>query len=269
MIKTGIQWNFDDEILGGGFPEKHIVLLAGPEGIGKTIFGFEFLYNGAKFFEQGGLFISLDESEGRLKSNLVSIGWDDLARVNVWITSLSADTKFRRKKGKLEAVNIGITPDEIGNTIKEHIETMGINIKRVVIDPVQGMGLGKGKEIEAFRLCQYLRGIMDNYNIACCLLISQLTEEDYFWGIEQYAVDAVIKMQKKQLADDRFIRTIVVEKNRGTNAKIAEYEFEIRGKDSGVHRITGIINGNREKIYGIWVYNSSFGVLGGLEWYPK
>ena len=65
MIKTGIQWNFDDEILGGGFPEKHIVLLAGPEGIGKTIFGFEFLYNGAKFFEQGGsaLFLFADRAD--------------------------------------------------------------------------------------------------------------------------------------------------------------------------------------------------------------
>lgn len=272
MIETGIQWNFDDEILGGGFPEKHIVLLAGPEGIGKTIFGFEFLYNGKKFFTEDGLFISLDDSEEKeLKRNLVSIGWDDLAIVDIFTKSVLSETTFQ-KKGKEEGISakgIGITPEEIEETVEDYVKNKGKKIRRLVIDPIQGMGLGKDKVLEAFKLCQCLRAIMKKYDITCCLLISQLIKEDYFWGTEQHAVDAVIKMQKKQLADGRLIRTISVEKNRGTTAKIAEYEFEIRGKDSKEHRITGVIKGEKEKIYGIWVYNSSFGVLGGLEWYPK
>lgn len=49
-----------DKMLNGGIPEFNQVVLAGGPGAGKTLFGFEFLYKGAKNGEVG-LFFSLEE----------------------------------------------------------------------------------------------------------------------------------------------------------------------------------------------------------------
>lgn len=43
-VQTGIP-GFD-EILNGGIPKRNVVLLAGGPGTGKSIFGYQYLYNG-------------------------------------------------------------------------------------------------------------------------------------------------------------------------------------------------------------------------------
>ena len=61
-IRTGIPGL--DNILQGGFPKKSITLVSGPPGGGKSIFCFQFLYEGMKNNEKC-LFLSLDKkSEG-------------------------------------------------------------------------------------------------------------------------------------------------------------------------------------------------------------
>ncbi|RLG02986.1 MAG: KaiC domain-containing protein, partial [Thaumarchaeota archaeon] len=42
-----------DEILHGGIPRRNVVLLAGGPGTGKSIFGYQYLYNGLKKGEHG------------------------------------------------------------------------------------------------------------------------------------------------------------------------------------------------------------------------
>jgi len=63
-IKTGIR-GFDN-LIEGGLPEKSINLVSGPPGSGKSIFSFQFLYEGA-INNETGLFLSLDKNvEGLL-----------------------------------------------------------------------------------------------------------------------------------------------------------------------------------------------------------
>ena len=56
--KTGIHGL--DEILNGGLPKHTLTLLAGTSGTGKTIFSFQWLFDGVKHGENG-IYISVTE----------------------------------------------------------------------------------------------------------------------------------------------------------------------------------------------------------------
>ena len=57
-IKTGIEGL--DNIVGGGIPKSSITLVSGPPGGGKSIFCFQFLYEGIKEGKKC-LFLTLDK----------------------------------------------------------------------------------------------------------------------------------------------------------------------------------------------------------------
>lgn len=72
-IKTGVK-GFD-ELIQGGIPKGFNVLLVGAPGTGKTIFGLQYLYAGAKLGENG-LYVSLDASDGSVKKQGEQFGWN-------------------------------------------------------------------------------------------------------------------------------------------------------------------------------------------------
>src|SRR6202167_113979 len=71
---TGIQGL--DEITGGGLPKGRTTLVCGGAGCGKTLFAAEFLVRGAAEFGEPGVFMSFEETEGELKANVSSLGFD-------------------------------------------------------------------------------------------------------------------------------------------------------------------------------------------------
>jgi len=65
-----------DTLLRGGLPKGRIFLVIGNSGAGKTIFGMQFLYNGAVEHGEPGLYISLKENATHLKEEMLELGWD-------------------------------------------------------------------------------------------------------------------------------------------------------------------------------------------------
>ncbi|MBN2250994.1 MAG: hypothetical protein JW724_02840 [Candidatus Altiarchaeota archaeon] len=72
-VKTGV--NGLDELIEGGFPKGHCILLSGAPGTGKTIFGMQYLYNGAKSGDKGLYLVFNEELEDVLLQPAV-FGWD-------------------------------------------------------------------------------------------------------------------------------------------------------------------------------------------------
>lgn len=72
-VKTGIP-GFDD-LIEGGIPKGFNVLVLGQPGTGKTIFGLQYIINGAMNGENG-IYISLDSPNERVKSQARQFGWD-------------------------------------------------------------------------------------------------------------------------------------------------------------------------------------------------
>jgi len=64
-----------DDILQGGIPEKRTTIISGGPGCGKSIFGIEFLYNGAKMGHPG-IYVTFEERADAVRQNALTMGWD-------------------------------------------------------------------------------------------------------------------------------------------------------------------------------------------------
>ena len=65
-----------DEITRGGLPAGRPTLICGSAGAGKTLFAMEFLVRGATLFNEPGVFVSFEESDVELATNVASLGFD-------------------------------------------------------------------------------------------------------------------------------------------------------------------------------------------------
>ncbi len=63
-----------DEMLGGGFPKGHVVLVAGLPGTGKTCLGLQYLFAGVALGEKG-VFLSLEEDVPQLLDTARQFRW--------------------------------------------------------------------------------------------------------------------------------------------------------------------------------------------------
>ena len=65
-----------DEITCGGVPAGRPTLVCGSAGAGKTLFAMEFLIRGAMLYDEPGVFMSFEESDDELATNVASLGFD-------------------------------------------------------------------------------------------------------------------------------------------------------------------------------------------------
>lgn len=74
IIKIGVPGL--DSVLKGGIRKNSSILLTGSPGTGKTIMALQFIYNGAKLYNENGLFISTEENLDDLRSYARDFGMD-------------------------------------------------------------------------------------------------------------------------------------------------------------------------------------------------
>ena len=65
-----------DELINGGFPEGTINLLTGPPGSAKSLFGMHYIYNGARYEDEPGIYLTLEESRNSILRAATSYGLD-------------------------------------------------------------------------------------------------------------------------------------------------------------------------------------------------
>lgn len=126
-VPTGIP-GFD-EMIEGGFEEKTNTLLAGYAGTGKTTFAMQFLYNGARMYNEPGVYLSFAESKESIFRHCLNFGWDFYA--------LEKEGLARHLFYKAHQVNKLL--EEGGGTVRDTIAEIGA--KRLVIDSITAYGL--------------------------------------------------------------------------------------------------------------------------------
>lgn len=153
--KTGIEKL--DSILNGGLPTRGVYVVAGDCGTGKSIMSMEYIYRGAKQFNEPGVYVSLEENREELLLNTQAFGWDldslekkGLVRIIPYIHSLAADVEVGFEKGttdetmgKAEFFSVNSLYEMIREAVAE------IKAKRVVVDPWTAATLMSATEARA------------------------------------------------------------------------------------------------------------------------
>ena len=77
LVKTGVDGL--DSILNGGIVKNAAVLISGNPGTGKSILGQQFLYEGVDQFDEGGIYLTFEETEDDIRQAAESIGFEKWA----------------------------------------------------------------------------------------------------------------------------------------------------------------------------------------------
>ena len=212
-VRTGIP-GFDT-IISGGLREGRPIVVCGPPGSGKTTFGLQYLYSGAKDFDEPGVFVTLSQSAEEISKDCKQFGWD--------IQDLMAQGKLPIIDARPFKIQEGfIALDESlyrGESVPfEHLTQLilsgikRVDAKRLVVDSLTVLGMQYSNN---FYMRQGMQGLMQALEDHECTSIL-VTEQPYKDEIpvEWYVASGIIMMQHVR-KEDTMERTIQVLKLRG------------------------------------------------------
>lgn len=222
-----------DEITRGGVPCGRPTLVCGSAGAGKTLFAMEFLVRGATHYNEPGVFMSFEESDEELATNVASLGFD--------LNHLIAEKK-------LVLDYVFIERSEIEETGEYNLEGLflrlgyaidSIKAKRVVLDTLEALFSNLANEgiirAELRRLFRWLKEKGVTAVITCERGEGTLTR----YGLEEYVADCVILLDHR-VENQISTRRMRIVKYRGTSHGTNEYPFLIDEKGFSVLPITSI-----------------------------
>jgi len=221
-----------DEITEGGVPKNRPTLICGGPGSGKTLLSMQFLINGAMLYREPGLFISFEEQESELKTNVASMGFDLGSLFKQKLIILDhievENTSFETGEYNLEGIFI-----RIGDAIQR------FKIKRIVLDTIEVLFSHlsnnalirselqrlfrwlKQKKVTALITCEKGKGFLSRY------------------GLEEYVADCVIFLDHR-IENQRSTRRLRIIKYRGSAHGSNEYPFLVDKDGISLAPITSI-----------------------------
>ena len=222
-----------DEITGGGLPQGRPTLVCGSAGAGKTLFAMEFLVRGATIYDEPGVFMSFEESDEELATNVASLGFD--------LKQLVADKKLLLEYVFIERAEIEETGDYnlegLFLRLGHAIDTIGA--RRVVLDTLEALFSGLPNEAiiraELRRLFRWLKEKGVTAVITCERGERTLTR----YGLEEYVADCVILLDNR-VQNQISTRRMRIIKYRGTSHGTNEYPFLIDAEGFSVLPITSL-----------------------------
>ncbi len=219
-LHTGIP-GFDD-LIEGGFPENTVNLVAGPTGSAKTLFGMQFIYSGAKDYDDIGIYLTLEERKENIRKAMKCFGMDvDRYEKNGKLILVDVG-KIRTKLHSEEDIKRGIIGfGKLQNFLKNFLKST--HAKRLVLDSITAAGLFyKENEIlrqELFAFTSFLQEM----EITSLLITESVNEAGDVtrYGIEQFLSDSFINLGLERISGE-LRRSITIRKMRFTrhNTKV-------------------------------------------------
>jgi len=181
-----------DEMLGGGFPEGHVVLVTGLPGTGKTCLGLEFLLAGVARGEKG-VFLSLEEDVPQLLASARQFRWPVDAAVEQKLLQI-VRLDPRETKQSLHRVQ-----GELGK------ELTSLGAKRIVLDSVSLLNMLSDDEPSRRATLFALAGACRDAGATTVLTAEAdpLHPEVSRDGLSEYVADGVVVLGYARGADGR------------------------------------------------------------------
>lgn len=215
---TGID-GFDDLTL-GGLPTGRPSLVCGSAGCGKTLFASTFLFNGAKIYDEPGVFVTFEERPVDIIANVDSLGFDLQTLID---------------QSKIHIEHIAIDPSEVAEIGDYDLEALFLRLefavdqigaKRIVLDTIESLFSAFSNpailRAEIRRLFDWLKQKGLTAVITGERGDGTLTRQ----GLEEYVSDCVILLDHR--VDNQIsTRRLRIVKYRGTAHGTNEYPFLI------------------------------------------
>jgi len=217
-VKTGIPGL--DDLLQGGFPEPSSILLTGPTGTGKSIFGLQYLYNGARNFNEPGFMINTEDYTTDFQWYQEEFNWSfkNLQEKGLLVFSRYDPVDF-------EKFNINTLYSDVILQMSKVVDSL--KIKRAVFDCITPIGQALENK-SAFRTVLYYISKALKEKGCTTVFISEkpftagaLTQFD----VEQFVMDGVLELSFAQ-KEDALVQTVAVRKMKATNVTQARYVMD-------------------------------------------
>jgi circadian clock protein KaiC len=207
--------------------------VAGGAGCGKTLFGMEFLVQGARQYNEPGIFVSFEESSRELTKNFSSLGYD--------LNELVARKKLILDYVYIERSEIEVTGEYDLEGLFVRLQSLidSIGAKRIVLDTIETLFSALPNEgilrAELRRLFRWLKSKGLSAIITAEKGDGSLTRH----GLEEYVSDCVIALDHlvTNLVATRRMRIV---KYRGSSHGTNEYPFLIEDTGISVLPITSV-----------------------------
>jgi len=214
-VPTGIKGL--DDAMTGGFIKDSVNLVAGSPGSGKSIFAMQYLVNGAKKYNQPGVYITFEERKDKLLRYMGNFGWD--------LKSLVADKKIDVLEQSPADIKKATAKEILGLKFKIVRE---IKAKRVVIDSMSAFSLLFQDEFEKRTAHIQLFEMLRDWGVTA-LLTAEYDIEDHKSMPLDFEVDSIVWLYNTKKTDVR-TRALEIYKMRGSKHLQKTFPLEISDK---------------------------------------
>lgn len=237
-VKTGIEGL--DELLEGGFPKDHLILVTGQTGAGKTIFGLQYLVYGATTCNEKGIYISFEQSTEDIILQAKTFGWEIEELEKKGLIKI-----FTAKPGNSHLIGIITELEEVIKEFKpdrlvfDSISVYGVYAETIsYLETVFSLGVKKEDVNLALTPESVTRKtIMDILEKIRCfnvtsIIISELPETTNYLSrdtISEFMADGVIILKHVRVGSS-LSRSIEVRKMRYTSIKEGAHPYNLTPK---------------------------------------
>ena len=211
-----------DDILAGGLTPRHVYLLEGNPGTGKTTIALKFLLEGTDKGERG-LYITLSESEAELRDGAASHGWTIDGKIDVF----ELVPPESRLDPDMQQSLLYSSDLELGETTKMIFDAIArVKPKRIVLDSLSEIRLLAQNSLRYRRQILALKHFFARDG-ATVLLLDDLTSDSMDKTVHS-VVHGVVRLE--ELAPDYGAerRRLRVMKYRGTKFRGGWHDFVIK-----------------------------------------
>jgi KaiC/GvpD/RAD55 family RecA-like ATPase len=235
-IKTGIP-GFD-EICNGGLLRNRAYVVEGMCGAGKSIFGLQFLYNGAVQYNEPGMLLSTEERPDSIRANASNLGWNLAELEGKGMLSI-IDGSFAKIGIPSTEKYLDFKPSNIDKTILTLIKVKeDTGAKRLVVDSLTALSQDYLDRAGRYRKALLkMTTLLDLAGLTTLFLVEARAPG----GVESFVTEGAITLYFKRKENLR-VRGIEIHKLRGS-----DHSHKIHAIDIG-HG--GIVVHPAEELYG-------------------
>jgi len=221
LVKTGIKGL--DEVLFGGIPRGNIILVAGTAGTGKTTLGVEFVYRGARQFNEPGVIVLFEVAPDKLIRDAALFGWDlsalerDRRLKMIFTTRQLFQQELRRADSPLLA------------------EAAEIGAQRIFVDGL--IRLPESNDADARDAFHLLAEGLHRENLTAMLALeSTFADTAAARAPEEFVADTIVRLSIEPV-QRAVLRSLEVVKSRGHEYALGRHSFRIvNGQGLEVYR---------------------------------